>query len=155
MGRYLFEHLLDRVLVVFDKVIAALPRDRLAFRAAPNTMSVKELSYHVYQVVHLLVSAVETGRRDVGDLGRIPFDPAAASSPEALIAYGRAVRRYAGAVAVGLTAEQLERVIAGNPGRSGLDTIRLALEEAIHHRGQLMTCLRLLGVVPPPLYDYS
>ncbi len=29
------------------------------------------------------------------------------------------------------------------------------IEEAIHHRAQLMTYLRLMGVEPPYLYDYG
>jgi len=44
VGHYLLAHLRDRVLVVFDKAVAALPPDRLDFRATPEVMSVKELS---------------------------------------------------------------------------------------------------------------
>ena len=38
--------------------------------------------------------------------------------------------------------------------QTGFEAIQTALEEMIHHRGQLCTYLRLLEIDPPLLYPY-
>ncbi len=67
------------------------------------------------------------------------------------------MKEHARGVAAGLTAEQLERTVEYYFGMraTGWETLRLALEESLHHRGQLMLYLRLMGETPPKINDYS
>jgi uncharacterized damage-inducible protein DinB len=154
IGRHQLGVMLDRVLPALDRVIAAIPADRLEFRATPENMSAKELAYHVYQVAHALARAVETGRYDLGVLAEVPFDPDAVTSAADLVDYGARVRPVVARVRDGLTARRLDAAIAGGAGptATGLGCVDVMLQEAIHHRGQLMIYLRLMGVRPPGLY---
>jgi uncharacterized damage-inducible protein DinB len=151
-ARLLARHLLDRVLPVLDEAVRRLPPDRLDFRPAPEVMTAKELAYHVYQVVYLLTRALETGRQDPADLDTLPFDPAEATSPEELLTYGRAVQAYLRDAFARLADTDLDQPIARVPRPDGRETLLLAFEEAVHHRGQLITYLRAMGVVPPSIY---
>jgi uncharacterized damage-inducible protein DinB len=157
IARHEAEHLLDRVLRVFEKAVLAIPPDRLDFRATPAAMSAAELGYHVYQVVYIMTRAAETGAFRAEQLAEIPFDETRITHPEQIVAYGREVTRYARAAVAGFTEMHVDRVVenALGPRVSGLACVTMALEEAVHHRGQLHTYLRLMGVVPPRLYDYS
>lgn len=118
-------------------------------------MSVQELAYHVYQVTHVLGRAVEAGGYAVDVLEEIPFEPAAVRTAEELLAYGRRLRPPLTRLADGVTEAQLRAAIRGG-GRAtatGMACVDVMLQEAMHHRGQLMLCLRLMGRQPPPLYS--
>jgi uncharacterized damage-inducible protein DinB len=139
-------------------------------------MTAKELAYHVYQVVYLLTRALETGRQDPADLAALPFDPAEATSPAELLSYGRAVQAYlrdafarlagadpsassgqapsgsSGQAPSAGSGKVLDRPVARVPRPDGRETLLLAFEEAVHHRGQLITYLRAMGVVPPSIH---
>jgi len=155
-ARTLLEHLIDRILPVFDRVVSRIPSDQLEFRASDANMTAAELGYHVYQLLYVLFRAVEQGRLYVDVLSEVPFDEEAVTHPDDILAYGERVRRYLRERAPALTEAQVTaRVMGGgHTNDTGLKCIRLMLEEAVHHRGQLQVYLRLLGVEPPYLYGW-
>jgi uncharacterized damage-inducible protein DinB len=152
--RYLSGHLLDRVLPVLDRALHALPEGGLDFRPTPDNMSAAELGYHVYQVVYLLLRTAARGSYDVAYLDDLPFDPEAVRTPGDITDYGERVKRAARGFVDQIDAHVVARPVDEGPRRTPLAYVMLAVEEAIHHRGQLMTYLRLQGVQPPYLYDY-
>lgn len=151
----LMQRLLDRILVVFDKAVLAIPPDQLDFRPTPANMRARELAHHVYQVVYLLTRATEAGHFRFEEFDALPFDLEAVTQPEEIVAYGSDVKAYVREAVAAFTEEHLERAMEKGPRPNGFETMLLAIEEAIHHRGQLSTYLRLMGVKPPFLYDYS
>lgn len=152
--RYQVDYLLDKALVVFDKAILKIPPDHLDFRPTPENMSARALAHHVYQVLYLLTRTTEIGAFQLDDLDRIPFDLDRVDHPAQIVEYGQAVKDYARDAVVGFTEAHLDRTVREGRHPTGFDNMTLLFEEALHHRGQLMTYLRLMGVKPPFLYDY-
>ena len=155
-ARHILDHLVERVLPVFDRVVARIPDDQLDFRASEANMTAGELGYHVYQLLYVLFRAVEQGRLYVDVLGEIPFDEDSVVHPDDILAYGERVRQYVRDHAPALTESQVTAPVVGggHMNDTGMKCIRLMLEEAIHHRGQLQIYLRLLQVEPPNLYGW-
>jgi uncharacterized damage-inducible protein DinB len=150
-------HLLDRVLLVFDKALRMVPPGQLDFRPTPVSMSVRELSVHTYQAIYALTHAAATGAFQQADLDALPFDPARAERVEDILAYGRQVRDYVRGAVAAMSEEDLTRMTkneVGPPSAPGYASMSMAYEEALHHRGQLMLYLRMMGVAPPRPYDY-
>lgn len=148
-------YLLGRGLSVFDKAILKIPPDKLDFRPTPANMRARELAHHVYEVLDLLTRAIESGHARFSELEAIPFDLEAATHPREIVAYGTQVKAYVRRTVAGFTEDDLARTIRAGRHPTGFDTMTLAFEEAIHHRGQLQVYLRLLGVAPPFLYDWD
>jgi len=151
--RYQVDYLLGKVLVVFDKGILKIPPEQLDFRPTPANMRARELAHHVYQVVFLLTRTVEVGAFRVENLDAMPFDLEAVERSEEIVAYGQAVKAYVRDAVSRFTEDDMERVVREGRHPTGFDNMNLLFEEALHHRGQLMTYLRLMGIVPPYLYD--
>jgi len=150
-------HLLDRVLLVFDKALRMIPADQLDFRPTPISMSARELGVHTYQAIYAMTRAASTGAFRQADLEAIPFDPARAVSVEDILAYGRQVKEYVRGAIAAMREEDLTRMTkneVGPPSAPGYASMSMAYEEALHHRGQLMLYLRMMGVTPPRPYDY-
>lgn len=154
--RHQTAHLLDRVLRVFDKALLMIPPGQLEFRPTPVSMSARQLGVHVYQAVYVLTRAAATGtfRRD--DIHGIPFDPERIARAEDIVAYGRQVKDYVRGAVAAMHEADLERVTANDvgPSASGFISMSMAYEETLHHRGQLMLYLRMMGIEPPRPYDY-
>ena len=151
------QRLTDQLLRVLDKTIRRIPAEQLDFRPTPENMSARQMAHHVYQVVLMSYRAVELGRLEREDLDPLGFDEQAARNAEDLLDWGERVKDHARRVAAQLTEEQLEHRIRFYFGMeaTGWDTLRNATEETLHHRGQLMLYLRLLGEKPPRVNDYA
>jgi uncharacterized damage-inducible protein DinB len=150
-------HLLDRVLLVFDKALRMIPADQLGFRPTPVSMSARELGVHAYQAIYALTRAAATGSFRRADLATLPIDAERVESVEEIHAYGRQVKEYVRGAVAAMTEEDLMRQTkneVGPPSAPGYASMSMAYEEALHHRGQLMLYLRMMGVPPPRPYDY-
>lgn len=151
------EHLLDRLLRVFDKAILAIPPGQLDFRPTPDNMSAKAMAHHVYQIVLMTAAGVEKGEVRREDAGMFPLDLHQVERPEELVEFGARVREYARGVFSQLDEEGLDREVRYFFGMTatGYDSIRNAVEEVLHHRGQMHVYLRLMGVKPPSVRDFG
>jgi uncharacterized damage-inducible protein DinB len=149
-------HLLDRVLKVFDKAFLLIPPERLDFRPTPVSMSARELGGHVYQAIYVLTRAAATGECRRADLEDLPLDLKKIERAEDLVAYGRQVKEYVRGALANLTEADLARLTRNELGPSapGFVSMSMAYEEALHHRGQLMLYLRMMGIEPLRPYDY-
>jgi uncharacterized damage-inducible protein DinB len=153
IAEYLGRQLTERILPVFAHGIERIPQSALGFRPTPDNMTAKELAYHVPQVVFLLARSVKTGRFEAQDLDLLDIDPEDVQTPGALSRYAEEARGHVAEVVERLSESDLTRTIAAGPRDTALEMLMLAVEEAIHHRGQLSTYLRLMGVMPPNLYE--
>ena len=149
-------HLLDRVLKVFDKALLEIPPGQLDFRPTPVSMSARELGGHTYQAIYVLTRAAVTGEFRRADLADLPFDPARIERAEDLVAYGRQVKDYVRGALATMTEADLARMTRNEmgPAGPGFISMSMAYEEALHHRGQLMLYLRMMGIEPLRPYDY-
>lgn len=157
LAREQTEHLLARILPVLEKAVLKIPPDRLDFRPTPHSMTARQMIHHVYEVLLIFYRATELGVLAREDLDFLSYDPDAAESPHDLVVWGERVKEFARRVAAEFDEAQLERSIQLHFGMrtTGSDAIRRATEEALHHRGQLMLYLRLMGIVPPRITDYE
>ncbi len=154
IARHLLTTLVRRVMPPMERAVGSIPADRLDFRPTPDVMSLKEMAYHPYQGAFILVSGAVRGRSDPEDEKVLPVKPEEARTPGELVAYGRAVREYLSAAVDDLTEEGLGREVEYHFGLRirALDAVCAAYDEVLHHRGQLATYLRLVGVKPPDLF---
>jgi uncharacterized damage-inducible protein DinB len=157
LAREQTDRLLDRVLHVFDKAVLKIPPGQLDFRPTPQSMTARQMAHHVYEVLLIFYRATEVGLLAKADLAFLELDPDSAETPDDLVSWGARVKEYARSVAARLTDEKLDCEIQLYFGMTttGWEALRTAQEEALHHRGQMMVYLRLMGVVPPRINDYS
>ncbi|MFQ5689236.1 MAG: DinB family protein [Gemmatimonadota bacterium] len=149
------DYLLDVALETFDRAVLLIPADWMDFRPTPWNMSAAELSHHVPQVLFCLTRGTERGEFREADFQLLPFALDQATSPEQIVAYSRRVRRYVRQAVARFTEADLDRMVRFPFGmRGGFESMMLAFEEAMHHRGQLMVYLRLMGREPPRQRDF-
>lgn len=153
--RHNTEHLLDGALKVLDKLIMLIPDDKLEFSPTPEVMTAKQLSYHIYQTLYILTRSTSLGSFKLELLEGIPFDPNQVKTGADIVAYGTRVKDYVRGILPDFREEDLERTLHEEWGMTGFRAMNIAFEEALHHRGQLVTYLRILGIKTPYLYDYS
>ena len=151
------ERTLDRLLRVFDRAVLRIPPERLDFRPTPENMSAMTMAHHVYEVVLLTALGLDRGEVSREDADARGLDLSTVERPEQLVAWGDEVKEYARGVVAGLTDEALDRPIRYYFGMAarGEDSLRTLTEEVLHHRGQMQVYLRLMGVEPPSLRDFS
>lgn len=160
-----YRQALEKWAVVLDKAVLAFG-DQLDYRPSEKSYSAREMSIHAYQMVHMYSYAVKHGaflEQNFHELG--DFD--AMKTGKDIVDYGRRVKDFALGVIDEL--EDLEHEVSyggfekiGVSGghvwpdwsmgaRESMDKI---VEDIVHHRAQLFTYLRLLGLQPPFIYDY-
>ena len=151
------EHVLERLLRVFDKAVGMIPPEHLEFRPTPDNMSARDMAHHVYTIVLLTAAGVRNGEVTRGDMGGITLDLRQVTDARQLVEFGARVMEYARAALAALTEEELDREIQYYFGMraSGQDSIQNMMEEVLHHRGQMQVYLRLMGVKPPSIRDFS
>lgn len=149
--------LLDRILPVFEKAVLKIPPEQLDFRPTPQSMTARQMIHHVYEVLLIFYRGAELGTLSRENLQFLSYDPDSAETPHDLVVWGARVRDYVRRAAADLTEEQMDNPIQFYFGThpSGWEALRTAMEEALHHRGQMMLYLRLMGIVPPRINDYS
>ena len=132
-----------------------IPEDRLDERLVPGMRTPKQLIVHLY--VMALRECVECVPR--GEIRDISDDEACAAirSKADLLKLCRDSWQAADAAARSITDAQLEAEVKSPWGRSiaGKSMIGIARDEFYHHRGQLYTYVRLMGLNPPDMYDFA
>jgi uncharacterized damage-inducible protein DinB len=137
----------------FDKVMDALPADRLDYRPAPGSRSAAEMVTHLAREQELLVRMLETGRIEYEDAPAQDFGKMRAlwkkstdelrSRLEKLDDAGwkRPVQFFMGGKQINETTT--DEMLWG------------FLLDMIHHRGQLSTYIRPMGGKVPSIYGPS
>jgi uncharacterized damage-inducible protein DinB len=142
---------------VFDRAVRAIPAESLDFRPTPRNMSAREMAHHVYQIVMITAIGVERGECTREELERVSPELGGVTDAAQLADLAARARAMAERALGKLTDEMLDREIRYYFGMraSGLESLRNLTEEVLHHRGQLQIYLRLMGVDPPSIRDFS
>ncbi|MFX0091270.1 MAG: DinB family protein [Candidatus Hodarchaeota archaeon] len=150
---------LNAAMKTFDKAIILIPDDKLDFKPTEELMSISDLAVHVYMVALVYAAGALKGEFTNQDYSLIPFDPKKIKSAKEIVDYGQKVKDYVKDSLKKLTEADMEKKVTytcwGGIKIGGFESLATILEEVIHHRGQLCVYLRLLGIKPPFIYDFS
>ncbi len=154
--RDLLCEMLAREMQITQAVIAAVPEYGRDFRHEPRARTAFELAWHIASSQVFFLDAIAGGGFD--------FERARSRGAAPPPAFRDVVLWLAENGAAGLErvralpAEALLQPIFFKPGNMTLPAWRFLLianSHAIHHRGQLSTCLRPLGARVPAIYGES
>jgi uncharacterized damage-inducible protein DinB len=136
------------------RAVAAIPEAALDTHPIPNMRTPKEVAVHLFSGLHEFPRAVRDGK--VGD-----YDEAATvagiKTKADLLAFCHRTWTEGNAIVPTLTDAQIGGMVQtpwGGP-MPGFVMMQITNDEFWHHRGQLYTYLRALGVEPVMLYDYE
>ena len=138
------------------RAIELIPADKLDSHPIPNMRTPKELVCHFYQIIPDLTSAVAKGEAFDSE----PAEAKAAATlktRDELVAWCKKNWADAEKTFAGLTDAQIAGTVKTPWGHdfSGSGMLDILINEYWHHRGQLYTYLRALGVAPHSLYDFA
>jgi uncharacterized damage-inducible protein DinB len=136
-----------------ERVIAAIPPDRVDYRPDDIVKSAIDLAWHIVTAENRFIEAVIAGA----------FDLSPAPRPDAIRTAEDVNRWYAArfeknlARLSELTGEQLTRIVdfRGRFQFPAVTYLQLAVSHSIHHRGQLSMYLRPMGARVPSMYGES
>jgi uncharacterized damage-inducible protein DinB len=157
---------INKVMKVLDKAIVSIPDDKLDFKpqAEGKLLSLKHIAYHIYHLSFIYTKATINGSFDADtDFKDFEFDMESIKSSQEIVEYGGRVKKYINNHLDSISNKMLEKKIKykmhaigwGEFEMTGFSSMITILEEAIHHRGQICIYLRILGIDPPFIYDYS
>jgi uncharacterized damage-inducible protein DinB len=159
MSSRTIEHSWDYFRQVFGiglRAIAALPQDQLDSHPIPDMRTPKELVVHLVSNLGMLTKGVDTG--EVHDVSEAEKATAARlkTVPE-LVAWSRTEWTAADRLARAVTPEKLAAKVKTPWGSDfdGFVMYEILYDEFWHHRGQLYTYLRAMGVAPAMIYDFE
>jgi uncharacterized damage-inducible protein DinB len=150
---------MNMAMKTLDKTILAIPDDKLDYKPVKDALSASEIATHVYMVALVYTAGTLQGKFDEEDYAIIPFDPKTITSAQDIIDFGAKVKQYMQDSLEKMTEENMNNQIVyncwGGFKIGGFESLSTILEEVIHHRGQLSLYLRMLGIKPPFIYDFS
>lgn len=136
-----------------ERVIAAIPPDKIEWTYAPGRFTLGDLVRHLGAIERFMFVENVCGRPSTYP----GHGPDLAEGYGEVVAYLRRQHQEAVELLEKLTPEDLERRCT-TPGGASLQAwkwLRLMIEHEIHHRGQIYLYLGLLGVPTPPLYGLT
>ncbi len=146
----------DMVQSVTQKAVAKIPEEKLHWRPTPEVRSLKELVAHLYAQERVMAQGAKRGTIEEADYVREGERMKDLKTVQDLLSYGREVHQEAMEIAGSLTEEDMQKMVKCFFGDlMPFHLFTSAYDEHWHHRGQLFVYLRLLGIEPPFLYDYS
>ena len=151
------DYVLNHAMKTLDQAILLIPDDKLNWKPVQDAMSAGELGIHVYMGSLAHMAGTLQGEFSDDDYSLIPFDAKQIKSASEIIEYGKKVKSYIKENFPKLTEEDMDKKVTyhcwGGFKYGGYESLASILEETIHHRGQLCTYLRTLGIKPPFIYD--
>ncbi len=138
-----------------DRTVRSIPEERLGERPVPGQYPIGVLIAHAYQAVAMMSRAALHGHCDEEDMAELPDPERVGTSHAGLAGLGTVARESVQALLERVDEDHVTRSIAFYFGyeASGLDAINIAYAELLHHRGQVQSFLRLMGLEPQDVYD--
>ncbi len=157
----------DQALAEFDdemnrtrQVLAAIPADRLDWKAAEGLQTIRWNAGHLLEIAGWTAAILGSDEFDFAPVGGPPPEQVKVESIEQLLAdYDQAVSQSRAAMAAASDAQLAENwtlKMGGQPlftMAKGPCVRKWVLNHTIHHRGILSVYLRLMGVDVTPVYD--
>jgi uncharacterized damage-inducible protein DinB len=123
--------------------------EQISFRPWEKGMSLSELALHISGANTMFVNSLKTG------VITRPTEKKEVTSAKELIGVIEAQTEYAKQVLETLSEEQLKSIITfAGMDLPGTAILELAKDHEIHHKGQLFTYVRLLGIEQVPFFIY-
>jgi len=144
----------DKVQKVTLKAIKLIPENKLDFKPCPEVMSIKELVCHIYKSEKVFAEGAKKGVISEDDFKKASCE---VKSVNDLVNLARKVHQKTNRIAKSLTSLQMKKKVKCFWGDELPASVcfTMVYDEHWHHRGQLFTYLRLLGIKPPDLYGYK
>ncbi len=131
------------------ELLKVVDDEQLSYKPWENGMSLSELALHAAGSTSMFVNTVKTG------VFTPPTEKKEVSTAKELLEFVKAQTDYAKQELEKLTDEQLKGTIAfAGMDLPGTAMLELAKEHEIHHKGQLFTYVRLLGIEEVPFFIY-
>lgn len=150
---------LNMAMKPLDKAILLIPDNKLNFKPFDDAMTAAELGIHIYMCALVYTAGTIHGKFDTEDYEIIPFDSKAITSAQEIVEYGENVKQYIRESIEKMTEADMEKQVTyncwGGAKIGGFESLATILEEIIHHRGQLCLYLRMMGIKPPFIYNFS
>ena len=150
---------LNMAMKPLDKAILLIPEDKLHWKPVDDAMSASDLASHIYMCSLVYIAGTLKGTFSDTDYEIIPFNSRGINSASVIVEYGEKVKNYIRETLPKLTEADMDKKVKyncwGGVEIGGFESLSTILEEVIHHRGQLCVYLRMLGIKPPFIYDFS
>ncbi|MHA1967615.1 MAG: DinB family protein [Candidatus Hodarchaeales archaeon] len=150
---------INMAMKTLDKAILLIPDDKLKYKPSDDVMEAAELGIHIYMCSLVYTAGTLNGKFDNEDYSIIPFDPKTITSAREIVEYGKKVKQYIWDSLDKMSEDDMNRKVSyncwGGAKIGGFESLATILEETIHHRGQLCLYLRMMGIKPPFIYDFS
>ena len=136
-----------------DKLVRLVPPSHLEFRYRPGKFSPGDLIRHIAATERFMYAEVVVGRPSVYHGCHREL----ADGYDHLLGYYNQLRGEAMDIFRQLSAEDLQKKCLTPAGISmtAWKWLRAMIEHEIHHRGQLYTCLGMLGIATPPIFGMT
>ncbi len=144
----------DQIQKVTQRAIKLIPEDKLDFKPCPEVMSAKELVCHMYSGEKVFANGAKKGTIEEEDFKKAGCDVKKVAD---LVSLAKKVHQNTNRIAKSLTPAQMKKKVKCFWGDElpAWSCFTTCYDEHWHHRGQLYTYLRLMGIKPPDLYDYK
>ncbi|MBU2446237.1 MAG: DinB family protein [Bacteroidetes bacterium] len=139
---------------VVKKLIEKFPDDKLDWKPANETRTVKEIITHFYGSGNGFVHAIQTG--SLTEEENRNFEKTDAANVNELLKFCDAAFNSVYNLAITLTDDELVKKIKMFYGEFPTSQLlQFFFTEFYHHYGQLTVYARLLDIIPPLAYDFE
>lgn len=138
------------------RAIALVPKDKIDSRPVAEMRTPKELISHMYNSMREITEGAVRGEIKLTE----ETDKAAVDklkTHEDIVRFATECWKASDKAIQSLSEAQITAMVASPWGMSfpGWVCVSIVYDEHIHHRGQLYTYLRVLGVAPPMMWDFE
>lgn len=140
-----------------ERALETIPEECLGERPVPEQQPVGPMIAHAFAAVAMCARAVRLGRGEEADFADLGNEGEAGRTNDGIRAMAETARNEVEATLRELDGEVASRIIEFYFGWkvSGVDAVDMGYAELLHHRGQVQSFLRLMGLEPPDVYDTS
>ena len=142
--------MIERILAATERLIAAVPDERMEYRAPECDRTIRDLAYHIFSLALAFADGMDMGR--VREEWLRARAPAELRDGRAIARYGALVRGRVGGWLEGAAPREFARTIAADAGPlSGHDWLERTTWHAAQHLRQLHALVEALGLPPGEL----
>jgi uncharacterized damage-inducible protein DinB len=143
-----------QIVGIGNRLIDALPEDKLDAHPIPKMRTPKELVVHQYGMLRSIAEGTIAG--EIKELDENTVTPSLRSKAD-LVRYCGECWTAANKAAQSITDEKLNAMVKTPWGISmpGFASVGVIYDEFVHHRGQMFTYVRALGGDVPMMWDFE
>lgn len=138
------------------RVIGLIPKDKMDSRPVKDMRTPKELISHMYTAMRAIAEGTVTGEIKLTDEDETAA-VAKLKTHDDVVRYATECWKAADKAIQSLSDAQIAGMVGSPWGQSfpGWVCVNIIYDEHIHHRGQLYTYVRVMGIAPPMMWDFD